>query len=317
VGLPNLSLPFAGPVSSAFGRRWLVLPGQLGFWNEHEGCDWAGAAGTPVRAAGDGVVYDNVFTSLKGNQLGIQHSGAYRTRYHMLRDKALFKVGQQVHAGDIIGYVGMSGTAATGPHLHFELHYNGKPINPTLTLSYNPAILAGNTSKPFPEKEKEDMPIYELFQLKGDATIWYSVDRISRKPIRNATELADYTNFIKTAGQDATVKQVTSLNSFGEDSSRLSIGEIADAVWAKLIPGTNGDHPAYARLAGADTQSVSKEVIAEAVWSYIIDGFNGKKPAFERLAGIDAEAGAGGSVTLDASAVARAVVDLASTRLAE
>jgi len=162
----ELSLPFNGPVSSPFGRRWLELPGQLGFWNEHEGCDWGRNTGTPVRAAGDGVVYDNVFTSLKGNQLGIQHASNYRTRYHMLRDKALFKVGQQVHAGDIIGYVGMSGTAATGPHLHFELHYNKKPINPTLSLSYNPAILAGDTSKPFPEGD-DDMSQADIEWIKS------------------------------------------------------------------------------------------------------------------------------------------------------
>lgn len=153
MALGFLSLPFSGPTSSAFGRRWLVLPTQpTGFWNNHEGCDWARGTGTPVRAAGDGVVYDNVFTSLKGHQLGIQHADGYRTRYHMLRDKALPAKGKSVKAGEIIGYVGMSGTAATGPHLHFELHKDGVPINPTLSLSYREAILAGNGSKPITEE---------------------------------------------------------------------------------------------------------------------------------------------------------------------
>lgn len=148
-----MRLPFPTPPFKPFGRRWLVLPGQPGFWNEHEGCDWSKSEGTPVVAAADGKVVESVFTSLKGWQVAIAHDG-YVTRYHMLRERSPLKVGALVKEGQQVGRVGNSGSASTGPHLHFEVRVAGKPVDPIAFF----AAAAGGNSKPFP-LEEEDMPL--------------------------------------------------------------------------------------------------------------------------------------------------------------
>jgi len=97
----------------------------------HHGVDYAAPAGTPVHTVGDGVVVKKGYQKNGGgNYIKIKHNGTYSTTYMHLKGFAKgIKVGQHVHQGDLIGYVGSTGLA-TGPHLDFRFYRNGKAINP-------------------------------------------------------------------------------------------------------------------------------------------------------------------------------------------
>ena len=96
----------------------------------HTGVDYVAQRSSPVRATGDGTV---VFSSRKGgygNVVEIKHSEDYSTRYaHLNRFHSRAKLNRKVKQGQIIGYVGSTGMA-TGPHLHYEFHVNGKHTDP-------------------------------------------------------------------------------------------------------------------------------------------------------------------------------------------
>ena len=95
----------------------------------HEGMDFAAKIGTPIFATGDGVVAraDNTVSGY-GNHILIRHGFGYETLYgHLSKYKS--RAGQRVKRGDIIGYVGSTGRSE-GPHLHYEVHKNGKVVNP-------------------------------------------------------------------------------------------------------------------------------------------------------------------------------------------
>ena len=95
----------------------------------HTGVDYAAPTGTPVMSIGDGTVLSAGWGSGgAGNMVKIRHNSVYTTAYLHLSRMAV-KAGQQVHQGQVIGYVGMTGTA-TGPHLDFRVWKNGSPINP-------------------------------------------------------------------------------------------------------------------------------------------------------------------------------------------
>jgi murein DD-endopeptidase MepM/ murein hydrolase activator NlpD len=102
----------------------------------HSGIDLAAPDGTPVRTPGEGVARVG-----SGGPCGIhvlvQHGGGFETLYCHLSDAAVAD-GQPVAAGQRIGSVGATG-AATGPHLHFEIHRNGRPVDPATWLSQLPA----------------------------------------------------------------------------------------------------------------------------------------------------------------------------------
>ncbi len=96
----------------------------------HNGVDFAAPAGTPVRAAGDGVVTHAGWEGDFGNQVALQHGGGLVTTYSHLRAVARgLRRGTEVRQGQVIGWVGQTGLA-TGPHLHFALFRNGKYLNP-------------------------------------------------------------------------------------------------------------------------------------------------------------------------------------------
>ena len=97
----------------------------------HHGVDYAAPAGTPVHTVGDGVVVKKGYQKNGGgNYIKIKHNGTYSTTYMHLKGFAKgIKVGQHVHQGDLIGFVGSTGLA-TGPHLDFRFYRNGKAINP-------------------------------------------------------------------------------------------------------------------------------------------------------------------------------------------
>lgn len=95
----------------------------------HQGMDFTAPTGTPIFATGDGVVRraDNTASGY-GNHIVIQHGYGYETLYGHL-SKYKVKAGQRVKRGDIIGYIGSTGRSEA-PHLHYEVHKDGKPVNP-------------------------------------------------------------------------------------------------------------------------------------------------------------------------------------------
>lgn len=114
-------------LSSGFGMRMHPL---LGFSRMHRGIDFAAPIGTPIMAAGDGVVVAAEPRGGYGLYVRIQHRDGYETAYaHMSRIDPGARRGARVEQGQIIGYVGSTGTS-TGPHLHYEVFVNGTNINP-------------------------------------------------------------------------------------------------------------------------------------------------------------------------------------------
>ena len=96
----------------------------------HKGTDYAARAGTEVVATGDGIVKEAKYSRSYGNYIDIEHYNKYLTRYAHLQGFAKnIKKGSKVIQGQTIGYVGSTGLA-TGPHLHYEFHINGKHTDP-------------------------------------------------------------------------------------------------------------------------------------------------------------------------------------------
>ncbi|HEX6141742.1 MAG TPA: M23 family metallopeptidase [Geminicoccaceae bacterium] len=124
-----------GRLSSRFGwREHHPILKRPAF---HAGIDWAAPTGTPVRAAADGTVVA-VHPGLGGygNYVRIDHVGSVQSVYaHLSRFASGIGPGRRVRKGQMIGRVGRTGRA-TGPHLHFELHVAGQPIDPLRAASY-------------------------------------------------------------------------------------------------------------------------------------------------------------------------------------
>ena len=95
----------------------------------HEGIDFTAAVGTPIYATGDGVVSEAEYNSGGyGNKIVINHGFSYETVYAHL-SKIKVRVGQRIKRGEIIGLMGNTGKS-TAPHLHYEVHKAGVPMNP-------------------------------------------------------------------------------------------------------------------------------------------------------------------------------------------
>lgn len=103
----------------------------------HLAVDFSAPMGTPIYAASDGKITIRRFGTGAGNYVAIRHNSVYETVYMHLSKFGKYNVGDYVHQGDIIGYVGSTGWS-TGPHLHYEVHENGRKINP-LTFDPPPA----------------------------------------------------------------------------------------------------------------------------------------------------------------------------------
>jgi murein DD-endopeptidase MepM/ murein hydrolase activator NlpD len=114
-------------ITSGFGMRMHPI---LGYSLMHKGVDFGAPIGTPIYAAGDGVIQQIGPFAGYGNYIRIKHTTQFGTAYgHMSRFAGGLRVGSHVHQGQVIAYVGMTGRA-TGPHLHFEVIKDGKQINP-------------------------------------------------------------------------------------------------------------------------------------------------------------------------------------------
>ena len=102
----------------------------LGYTRAHTGIDMAAPTGTPIYAAGNGVVAQIKYKDYSyGNFVLIKHNSDYSTKYAHMSRIAHIKIGQKIKQKQVIGYVGMTGLA-TGPHLHYEVIYRGKHVNP-------------------------------------------------------------------------------------------------------------------------------------------------------------------------------------------
>jgi murein DD-endopeptidase MepM/ murein hydrolase activator NlpD len=114
-------------LTSGFGMR--THP-TLGYTKMHRGVDFGAPTGTPIYAAGDGVIEKIGPFSSYGNYIRIRHNSEYSTAYaHMNGFAKGLSQGDRVRQGDIIGYVGTTGRS-TGPHLHYEVLVAGEQVNP-------------------------------------------------------------------------------------------------------------------------------------------------------------------------------------------
>jgi murein DD-endopeptidase MepM/ murein hydrolase activator NlpD len=114
-------------LSSGFGMRRHPI---LGFNKLHKGTDFAAPTGTPIFAAGNGVVVKAEWNGGYGKFVRIRHPNGWETAYaHLSRYASGLSKGDRVRQGDVIGYVGSTGRS-TGPHLHYEVFENGKNVNP-------------------------------------------------------------------------------------------------------------------------------------------------------------------------------------------
>lgn len=120
----SLGLPTRGRISSRFGRRW----GRL-----HAGVDIAAPTGTPIYAAKAGKVSYSGYRGGYGKLVEINHGDGLVTRYGHC-SKLLVSSGKRVKKGQLIALVGNTGNS-TGPHLHFEVRINGKPVDPLKWLN--------------------------------------------------------------------------------------------------------------------------------------------------------------------------------------
>ncbi|HEY2858049.1 MAG TPA: M23 family metallopeptidase [Terracidiphilus sp.] len=126
--------PVEGRLGSGFGERQDPINGEGAF---HPGIDIEALSGTPVRAAGDGVVSDAKMGSGYGREITLDHGHDVVTVYGHLSVIAVTP-GEHVSRGQVIGYVGQTGRA-TGPHLHYEVRVHMVPVNPHkyLHTTYN------------------------------------------------------------------------------------------------------------------------------------------------------------------------------------
>lgn len=157
---PFLRAPFdiTPRVSSSFNprRRHPIL----NTIRAHRGTDYAASTGTPVLAAADGTIMARGTDGSYGNRIEIQHGGNITTLYAHLSRYGDFRVGDRVSQRDVIGYVGMTGSA-TGPHLHYEYRLNGvHQDSRTVTLP---------DAEPIPEQYRSDF-------MAQSAGLWRQLD---------------------------------------------------------------------------------------------------------------------------------------------
>ena len=128
-----LGYPFAGSITSTFGHRENPFGGEG--VETHKGLDIKGPMGGQVKAMAKGVVKFSGQKGGYGNCIIIKHGNGFETLYGHL-SKILVNAGQQIDIGQQIGNIGSTGRS-TGPHLHYEIHRNGRQINPESFLTLN------------------------------------------------------------------------------------------------------------------------------------------------------------------------------------
>jgi len=157
-----LKTPIDGArLSSNFGMRKHPI---LGYSKMHKGVDFAAPKGTPVYAGGNGIIEYAAYNGGYGKYIRIRHNNAYKTVYaHLLGFQKGVSKGKRVNQGDIIGYVGSTGSS-TGPHLHYEILFQNKQINPMKMKLPSGKILSGSELERFKDEAKAIYAKY-LFTL--------------------------------------------------------------------------------------------------------------------------------------------------------
>jgi len=121
--------PVNAPVTSGFGNRFHPI---LRISRLHAGTDFGARSGSPIFAVADGTVISASYSGGYGNRIILDHGGGLTTVYAHCSSLAV-RAGQTVRQGQRIGAVGSTGLS-TGPHLHFEMRINGRPVNPMSRL---------------------------------------------------------------------------------------------------------------------------------------------------------------------------------------
>lgn len=140
-----------GKFRSGFGVRRHPI---LGYRKMHAGVDWSAPKGTPIMAAGNGVIREAKWRSGYGKWILIQHSNGYATGYaHQSRFARGIQAGQRVRQGQVIGYIGTTGLS-TGPHLHYEVLVNDHNVNPMRIRLPQGRVLKADAEAEF-ERERD------------------------------------------------------------------------------------------------------------------------------------------------------------------
>ncbi|HHF2912450.1 peptidase M23 [Vibrio parahaemolyticus] len=146
-------------VSSNFNpRRLHPVTGRV---RPHRGTDYAAPVGTPIWAAGDGVVQKSSYNKFNGNYVFIKHSNTYITKYLHLTKRTV-RAGQRVKQGQTIGTLGGTGRV-TGPHLHYEFLVNGVHKNPRTVNLPQSKPLTGKARQTFMANAKISMDKLERY----------------------------------------------------------------------------------------------------------------------------------------------------------
>ena len=147
-----LKTPLDGArISSNFGMRKHPISG---FNKMHKGVDFAAPTGTPIYAGGNGIVEYVGRNGGYGKYIRIRHNNGYKTAYaHLSKYRKGISKGVRVNQGEVIGYVGSTGNS-TGPHLHYEIIYQNKHINPLKLKLPSGRILEGKELEKFKEEYK-------------------------------------------------------------------------------------------------------------------------------------------------------------------
>jgi murein DD-endopeptidase MepM/ murein hydrolase activator NlpD len=161
-------------ITSGFGMRLHPL---LGYTRMHEGIDFGVPVGTPVYAAGDGVVEQAQWKGGYGRWMELKHAGGWETGYGHLSGWAV-RAGAHVHQGEVIAYSGSTGES-TGPHLHYEVIKNGVKINPKGANAPSGTVLGGRDLVAF---KAEKAHIDNLLAAGAKPTLALADTREARLP---------------------------------------------------------------------------------------------------------------------------------------
>jgi murein DD-endopeptidase MepM/ murein hydrolase activator NlpD len=138
-----------GNMTSGFGGRNHPL---LGYEKMHTGVDWASSTGTPVFAAGNGVIDKIGWEGGYGKYIRLRHANGYETAYgHMSAFARGMEAGKKVRQGQVIGYIGSTGLS-TGSHLHYEILINGRFVDPMKIRLPRGRVLAGTLLATFDQE---------------------------------------------------------------------------------------------------------------------------------------------------------------------
>ena len=152
-------------ITSAFGMRFHPI---LGYTKMHKGVDFGAPEGTPIYAAGDGIIEGAGWVNGYGNFVLMRHNATYETAYgHCSRFGSGIAPGVRVRQGQIIAYVGMTGRA-TGPHLHYEVRVNGDQVNPEGVKFQMANRLEGKDMAEFQDNKKRIVAALSGAPSKGD-----------------------------------------------------------------------------------------------------------------------------------------------------